>query len=292
MDSWKVVSPSPSLSQRRILAIDSVRQSTVLLISDDESLIRRFVTAASPYRLILARDQATISQAFADHTVDLVVIDVPARAADARALLTWVQAHTGAPALGLLDDRIDPRVYDRQLLDFERRTAMTADLIERINYRLTAYSRDNTALHLRVRDLDVFPQRKEIYREGIRIVLSRREWDVFAYLLSARGAYRTTEQIFDAVWGDESQGGDYIVRQIIYLLRATLGSTQSNQQYVCNQRVLGYYLVEVITLNAPDNPLTTSSPQPNVTLHDVYTLLQQAIEQLQSIDQNNLSARR
>lgn len=70
--------------------------------------------------------------------------------------------------------------------------------------------------------LRIYPVGREVYIDGQETELTRMEFDVLYLLASNPNMAFTKEQIYEAVSKDDYAGGDYIIRDIIYRLRAKL----------------------------------------------------------------------
>lgn len=56
--------------------------------------------------------------------------------------------------------------------------------------------------------LEIYPDRKKIYRDRREICLTAKEYDILTYLVLNRGRVLTYDQIFQQVWGKEGFGGE------------------------------------------------------------------------------------
>lgn len=73
--------------------------------------------------------------------------------------------------------------------------------------------------------LHIYPASRSVYMDDQEIELTRMEFDVLCFLASNPNIAFTREQIYDAVSKDDYSGGAYIIRDIIYRLRAKLKIT-------------------------------------------------------------------
>jgi DNA-binding response OmpR family regulator len=67
------------------------------------------------------------------------------------------------------------------------------------------------------------PHRREVYRDGRYVPLSRKEFAVLAVLLSADGAAVSAEQLLEKVWDEHTDPFTQAVRMTILKLRRKLG---------------------------------------------------------------------
>lgn len=73
--------------------------------------------------------------------------------------------------------------------------------------------------------LQISPESRTVYDDEQEVVITRMEFDVLYFLASNSDIAFTREQIYDAVSKDDYSGGAYIIRDIIYRLRAKLKIT-------------------------------------------------------------------
>lgn len=50
--------------------------------------------------------------------------------------------------------------------------------------------------------LEIYPDRRKIYRDRREIQLTAKEFDILSFLVANRGRVMTYEQIYQHVWGD------------------------------------------------------------------------------------------
>lgn len=73
--------------------------------------------------------------------------------------------------------------------------------------------------------LQIHPMSRTVYINEHEIILTRMEFDVLYFLASNSDTAFTKEQIYEAVNNDSYSDGAYIIRDIIYRLRAKLKIT-------------------------------------------------------------------
>ncbi|WP_436497981.1 response regulator transcription factor [Actinokineospora sp. HUAS TT18] len=80
------------------------------------------------------------------------------------------------------------------------------------------------------------PHRREVYRDGRYVPLSRKEFAVLAELLRADGAFVSAEQLLEKAWDEHTDPFTNAVRMTILKLRRKLGEPQ----LVCTEPGVGY----------------------------------------------------
>ncbi|MFC8825467.1 response regulator transcription factor [Streptomyces sp. NPDC057137] len=70
------------------------------------------------------------------------------------------------------------------------------------------------------------PYRREVYRDGRYVPLSRKEFAVLAELLRADGAAVSAEQLLEKAWDEHIDPFTHVVRMAVFKLRRKLGEPQ------------------------------------------------------------------
>lgn len=96
--------------------------------------------------------------------------------------------------------------------------------------------------------LQIYPVGRAVYIDGNETELTRMEFDVLYFLASNPNIAFTREQIYEVVSKDEYSGGAYIIRDIIYRLRAKLKIT--------NIQTLHGYGYKFSTDKGEDSPMS------------------------------------
>lgn len=56
--------------------------------------------------------------------------------------------------------------------------------------------------------LEIYPERRKIYRDQQEIYLTAKEYDILCLLVKNKGKVLTYQQIYETVWGDISTGNE------------------------------------------------------------------------------------
>jgi two-component system alkaline phosphatase synthesis response regulator PhoP len=75
-----------------------------------------------------------------------------------------------------------------------------------------------------VNEFTVDRNQYSVFKEGEKITLPRKEFELLALLASAPGKVFTRDEIFSAVWGDEVVVGDRTIDVHIRRIREKLGT--------------------------------------------------------------------
>jgi two-component system, OmpR family, response regulator RegX3 len=76
--------------------------------------------------------------------------------------------------------------------------------------------------------------------DGRSLELTRREFDLLAFLTSNLGRVYSRQELLDRVWGQDFMGGERTVDQHITQLRARLEDDPNTSQYLETVRGKGY----------------------------------------------------
>jgi len=117
--------------------------------------------------------------------------------------------------------------------------------VEELKIRIEALLRRSGSLIsenvLKCRELELNTKSRELYIKGEKVNLQAKLFDLLEYLINNKGAILTKEQIFDRVWGFESDTTISIVEVYIHKLRKTLAQ-YNYDRYIKTIRGVGYML--------------------------------------------------
>lgn len=115
--------------------------------------------------------------------------------------------------------------------------------IEELRVRIEALLRRSGALIeesiLKCGTLELNAKTRELFIKGEKISLQAKQFDLLEYLINNKGTILTKEQIFDRIWGFESDTTINIVEVYIHKLRKIL-ARYNYDEYVKTIRGVGY----------------------------------------------------
>lgn len=88
--------------------------------------------------------------------------------------------------------------------------------------------------------LEIRQHQRRVLRDGIDIYLTRLEYGTLVYLASYPGQVLSQEQIFEAVWGMESDSCQSSVVNVIYNLRKKIEPDSKTPTYIKTVIGVGY----------------------------------------------------
>ncbi len=94
---------------------------------------------------------------------------------------------------------------------------------------------------IRYKTIEVYPYKHTIKDDGKEIDFSKKEYDLFLYLLKNKGLVLSRDKILDKIWGSSYYSGDRTVDVYIAKLREKL---QSISKHIRTIKGVGYKLEE------------------------------------------------
>jgi DNA-binding response OmpR family regulator len=223
----------------------------VLLVEDDQA-----VAAAMAYALLdrghRARTSGTAVEALravADQEPDIVILDLGLPDMDGSTVLRMLRGITQIPVI-----IATARSEERSIVDLLN--AGADDYIvkpfsgDQLAARITALLRrvkggNDGAATLEVGDLTIDLPRRTVSFRGAELVLTRREFDLLAYLAARAGVVVTRRELIQAVWQQRYTAGDDQTLDVhVSWLRRKLGETAAHPVYLHTVRGVGLKLTK------------------------------------------------
>ncbi|KJS61769.1 response regulator [Streptomyces rubellomurinus] len=183
---------------------------------------------------------------------DLVILDLGLPDLDGSEALKMIRGLTDVPVIictarddeaeivRLLNDGADD--YLVKPFSGEHLSARMAAVLRRLGSAAAPVSQV-----LQVGGLAIDPQRREAVLDGRPLDLTRREFDLLAFLARRPGVVVPRKEILAEVW-QQTYGGDQTIDVHLSWLRRKLGETASNPRYLHTVRGVG------VRLEAVDGP--------------------------------------
>lgn len=197
--------------------------SPLILVTDDDDDIRtllRLLLEKEGYRVLEAADGAaaveTVKTAVeSGDSLSLLILDILMPGFNGFETAERLRRLTDAPILFLTacsSDADKTRAYGSGGDDFINKPFRTIDLMLKIQAlirRYQLYRERDTEVgggesgSVRLSgDVEWFPETREVFRQGERVVLTEREYRLFACLAQSRGSLRTPAELYEALWGE------------------------------------------------------------------------------------------
>ncbi|WP_234414250.1 winged helix-turn-helix transcriptional regulator [Paenibacillus sp. CAA11] len=94
------------------------------------------------------------------------------------------------------------------------------------------------------KDLWIDKKKMSVFRSGVKIELTKTEYDLLVKLLDSEGAVLSRESLLEEVWGTTFMGGSNVVDVHVKSLRKKLGDRASDPVYIATVRGVGYRLAD------------------------------------------------
>jgi DNA-binding winged helix-turn-helix (wHTH) protein len=106
----------------------------------------------------------------------------------------------------------------------------------------------------------VDPKSRELFKQGMQIILQAQPFQVLSLLLEHRGDIVTREELRKALWPRETfVDFDQGLNKAINKLRKALGDSAESPRYIETLNRCGYRLIDPLNRTNPDAPSSTRS---------------------------------
>jgi two-component system KDP operon response regulator KdpE len=221
-----------------------------LLLVEDDLAIRTALVRALSARGHGVRTAATGMaglQEAVEHQPDLVVLDLGLPDIDGAILLSMLRAVSQVPVIVATarDEETETvRALNAGADDYVVKPFSAAHLDARIRAVLRrGGAGDDIEQVLTVGDLRVDVRGHDATLRGVRLELSRKEFELLAYLAGRPGVVVSKRELMGQVWGQPYGGADKTVDVHLSWLRRKLGETAGDPQYLHSVRGVGVKLV-------------------------------------------------
>ncbi|WP_369903164.1 response regulator transcription factor [Bacillus manliponensis] len=204
---------------------------TVLLV-EDERRLREIVSdyfRNEGFEVVEAEDGKQALQLFAEHTIDLIILDIMLPEIDGWSVCRRIRKESAVPII-MLTARSDE---DDTLLGFELGAdeyvtkpfspkvlvARAKTLLKRADGAV-GQAEENT---LSLAGIDVNRLSRTVTVDGEEIILTHKEFELLLYLMENRGIVLSRQHLLDQLWGYDYFGDDRTVDTHIKKLRNKLG---------------------------------------------------------------------
>ena len=219
----------------------------LILIVEDEKDIARFIELelqAEGYRTEVAYDGITGLSRFRETNPNLVIMDLMLPVMDGLEVARRIRKTSNVPIIILTaKDRVEDKVegLDAGADDYLVKPFSIEELLARIRAHLRRVTPAITG-EIRVSDLIINLEGREVYRAGRRIEFSNKEFELLELLAKSPGKVFSRFEIEEKVWPGY-QGGSNVVDVYIGYLRKKLEGA-GERRLIHTVRGVGYVLLE------------------------------------------------
>ncbi|SFE35149.1 DNA-binding response regulator, OmpR family, contains REC and winged-helix (wHTH) domain [Lentibacillus persicus] len=228
-----------------------MEKPNILIVEDEQKLSRvlQLELAYEDYNTTVAADGNTALTLITDEAWDLVLLDIMLPELSGMEVLRRVRRFDESTPIILLTARDE--VYDKVngldqgANDYITKPFQIEELLARVRAQLRRPKKAAAPQHeeLKVGDLIVDVEAREVRREKQPIELTPREFDLLVYLLQNKNVVLTRDQLIEHVWGFDYFGDTNVVDVYIRYLRQKIDKP-FKEPYVSTVRGVGYTIKE------------------------------------------------
>jgi two-component system KDP operon response regulator KdpE len=223
-----------------------------ILIVDDEAPMRKLLAnnlKASGYTVRQATDGSEALKLIQEHRFDLLLLDVNMPGPNGLQVLEAVRRDAQMPVLmlsgrGRERDTVD--ALDLGADDYLSKPFGIPELLARVKAllrRATPGERGPLPPY-RYRGLEVDFSARRARLNGAEVPLTRREYEVLAYLARNAGRVLLHRQVLQAVWGGQYGGESDYVWTFAQRIRRKIEPDRAHPRYVLTEAGVGYRMPE------------------------------------------------
>lgn len=218
-----------------------------VLVIEDDPLVRSAMAADLTRRAHAVRTAGTALDGIREVSLyppELIVLDLYLPDLDGRQALPMIRAVTASPVLVATvraEETEIVRLLNAGADDYLVKPFSADHLAARVTALLRRSAAPAGASAITVGGLRIDPARREASLDGDPLELSRREFDLLAYLSARPGVVVSRQELLTEVWR-QSYGDDQTIDVHLSWLRRKLGETAARPRYLRTVRGVGVAL--------------------------------------------------
>lgn len=226
----------------------SSQPASVLVVDDEPSLRKTLRTSltASGFAVDEARNGEEAFDAVQHSPFDLVLLDI--NMPGAGGIDACRKIRTFAPQIGIImitvRDSENDKVHalEAGADDYVTKPFRLRELVARLRavLRRTHLNEANEPETLEAGNLEMDLKRRLLRRNGERVHLSPKEFDLLAYLMQNQGIPLTHTRLLRSLWGPEYGNELEYLRSYVKALRKKIETDPANPQYILTEPWVGY----------------------------------------------------
>ncbi|MFD1957841.1 winged-helix domain-containing protein [Paenibacillus thailandensis] len=222
-----IVSPFPASVQSLIHSLSAACYDLFTLHDYDASMVR----SLQPELLIYDANPYAYSHQTADEAL--------------REAIEQTSHVPSVPVLYLVDERASLSLSglpdSSELLLWPARPQ---EAMYRINKLIMKQQAAGLVPEMTFKDLKIDPRKMAVYRAGVRVDLTKTEYELLMLFVKSDGSVLSREAIFDGLWGSQFFGNSNVVDAHIKSLRKKLKDSAVSPKYIVTVRGAGYRLAD------------------------------------------------
>jgi two-component system KDP operon response regulator KdpE len=221
-----------------------------ILVVDDEAPMRRLLSSnlrASGYAVRSAADGAEALKLLEEHVFDLLLLDINMPGPNGLQVLETARRATGVPVMmvsgrGRERDRV--QALDLGADDYLSKPFGVSELVARVNALLRrATPGPSGALPPYLyQGLEVDFAARTVRVNGEEARLTRREFEVLAYLARNAGRVMLHRQVLQAVWGGQYEDESDYIWTFVQRIRRKIEPDRTGPRYILTDAGVGYHM--------------------------------------------------
>ncbi|MBO2446785.1 response regulator transcription factor [Actinomadura barringtoniae] len=222
--------------------------ASVLVVEDDANVRTALIRELSA-RAHVVRSVGTAMDALREVTQappDVVILDLGLPDLDGAEVLKMLRGVSDVPVIIATARDDEPeivRLLNAGADDYLIKPFSAEHLVARLSAVLRRAGRTGPTAELRVGGLLIDLDRREVTLEGQSLELTRREFDLLAYLAARPGRVVARRELLAEVWR-QAYGDDQTIDVHLSWLRRKLGETAAKPRYLHTVRGVGVRLAE------------------------------------------------
>lgn len=226
--------------------------SHVLVVEDEAPIadILKFQMERAGYQVSVASDGVEAVNSAKQTSFDLILLDLMLPKKDGFEVCKEIRQFSMVPIIMLTarDSEVD-KVLGLELGadDYVTKPFSTRELLARVKANLrrqTVVAEDTDTVkreNLQFDRLVIDTKLVQVFRDGVEVLVTHREFELLLYLAHHPGIVFTREQLLRDVWGYDYLGDERTVDVTVRRLREKLEGDPSNPEFILTRRGAGYY---------------------------------------------------
>ena len=235
-----------SNSPRPYHVLEGGNERTILVAEDDHSCrsALHHYFERSGYRVTEAADGPSSLRAVFQHSADLVILDLGLPGVDGTEVLAKIRRHSAVPVIvcsGRDSEEERIRMLNLGADDFVVKPFSFAELEARVRAVLRRGNSEPTVTRMEHGGLVVDRDTRTVAIDGESIPMTRKEFDLLAFLAASPGQVFSREDLLERVWGSTEQWqGRSTVTEHVRRVRLKIEPDPDAPRWILTVRGVGY----------------------------------------------------